>query len=289
MSNYNVTKIKPAERHYLVKKDDPLHGILSSVAVGFDEIEPGCKISCPKPYLDSLAVEMTISGHAVNYYPTGKALHSPGSLLAMFPELSFYEVAQNDVWNPCWFVLWGPLADKFVLELAKNAVALSMEPVPGNIRFDMFEVCRMILQQPAGWVWKWNSHLFSVLNYIRYTIISYSHTSSLIAKAREIMDNNKSSPISLTEIADILNVSLSTLSHTFRTETGISPAKVYKQIRIDKAKQLLVNGLSVQETSQQLGFENPFHFSKLFKQLEQIPPSQYQEQNQKPSLRTKIL
>ena len=52
-------------------------------------------------------------------------------------------------------------------------------------------------------------------------------------------------------------------------------------MRIDKAKQLLANGLSVTETGLQIGFENPFHFSRLFKNIEGISPSQFKQQTAK--------
>ena len=53
MNTQNFPKIKPAERHYAIQKNDPLDGALSSVAVGFDEVESGGKVDCPKPYLDA--------------------------------------------------------------------------------------------------------------------------------------------------------------------------------------------------------------------------------------------
>jgi len=44
------------------------------------------------------------------------------------------------------------------------------------------------------------------------------------------------------------------------------------------AKKLLKNtGLSVKDIAEQVGFPDPFHFSKSFKALTGISPSQYRE------------
>ena len=284
MKKHIPTEIQ--ERRYIVSQKDPLFGTLSTIAVGFDHIKDGKKADCPKPYLDTLAIEMTISGNAINYNNSGKAIHTPGSMMIMFPKLKFYEMAEKGDWSSCWFLIGGPIADTFIKELSINSTAIAIENVPANVRFDMLEACRMILKQPQDWQWNWIDHLFSVLNFVRKSLKSHSNNSSLISKAQEIMLNNLSVALTLNEIAERLNVSLSTLSHSFKSETGMSPGRYYKTAKIDKAKQLLVNGLNVKETSLQMGFENPFHFSKLFKQIENISPSKFQMQNSKSTLRS---
>ena len=74
-------------------------------------------------------------------------------------------------------------------------------------------------------------------------------------------------------------------AHRFKQETGVAPGRAYRQMRIQLARQLLASGLNVKETSEHLGFDNPFHFSRLFRQIEGIPPQQFRRQHWQPPLR----
>ncbi len=64
--------------------------------------------------------------------------------------------------------------------------------------------------------------------------------------------------------------------------TGKSPVEVIRSYRLQKAKPLLESQLSIAEVAYQVGFSNPKHFSKYFKQEFGILPSAYaQSQQQK--------
>ena len=51
---------------------------------------------------------------------------------------------------------------------------------------------------------------------------------------------------------------------------------MYKNNKKTPAKRLIF--LSITETSMQMGFENPFHFSRLFKKNEGVCPSMFKKQ-----------
>ena len=95
--------IAPAECQYVIKKADPAYGMLKSIAVGFDCVQPGTKVKCPKPFLNTLAIEMTISGKAVLHYKNHKVESKSGSLMLMLPELKFYELVGHKPWQVCWY------------------------------------------------------------------------------------------------------------------------------------------------------------------------------------------
>ena len=61
---------------------------------------------------------------------------------------------------------------------------------------------------------------------------------------------------------------------------GISPKQFIIDVRIQKAKQLLAEGvLSVSAISEKCGFSNPYHFCRLFKQHTRKTPSEYRKEN----------
>ena len=269
--------IGSAECQYVIKKTDPAFGLLKSVAVGFDNPSAGTRVACPDPLLNTLAIEMTISGTAALYYDDRRVKHSPGSLMLMLPDLKFYEIAGEE-WRSCWFVLWGPLADTFCSDVDMRSLATAIKGLHGSMQLSMLEACRLILEQPVGWQWPWLNHLMAVLDYVRGRVAKGDEQEgSLVSRARHVMETTLTSPLPLPAIAECLHASLSTLAHQFRKETGVAPGLAYRQMRIDRAKQLLANGLNVRETSEQMGFENPYHFSRLFKRTEGMCPSEFRE------------
>ena len=78
-------------------------------------------------------------------------------------------------------------------------------------------------------------------------------------------------------------MSKSDFCHKFSHDVGTSPMKYFRQIRMAKAKELLSKGYNVSEASEKLGFENPFHFSKLFKQVIGITPSDFTKESKNDS------
>lgn len=82
--------------------------------------------------------------------------------------------------------------------------------------------------------------------------------------------------ISLDQIAENMYLSPFYISKIFKSETGDTPIRHLINIRLERAMELLREGFpgSIQEVAQQVGYEDAYHFSKLFKKRYGIPPSQ---------------
>jgi AraC-like DNA-binding protein len=61
----------------------------------------------------------------------------------------------------------------------------------------------------------------------------------------------------------------------FKQVLGCSPSNLQQQLRIKKAQTLLQQGYSVTYITFELGFLNISHFSRSFKQMTGVAPSQY--------------
>ncbi|TJV30688.1 MAG: GlxA family transcriptional regulator, partial [Mesorhizobium sp.] len=84
----------------------------------------------------------------------------------------------------------------------------------------------------------------------------------------ELMEANLSEPLSLIEIADHVDLSRRQIERLFRTEMGRSPARYYLEIRLDRARHLLIqSSLPVVEVAVACGFVSASHFSKCYREL----------------------
>lgn len=83
--------------------------------------------------------------------------------------------------------------------------------------------------------------------------------------------------ISLDQIARNMYLSTFYLSKIFKTETGDTPINYLISLRMQKARELMENtpGLTVQNVASMVGYEDAYHFSKLFKKHFGAAPSKY--------------
>lgn len=88
----------------------------------------------------------------------------------------------------------------------------------------------------------------------------------------------------LNEMAGHAGMSISSLRAAFQETTGASPARVRNSLRLAHAYERLRPGVrTVAEVAADLGFCDPFHFSKAFKREFGFPPSQLSSTRELPS------
>ncbi|WP_210270965.1 MULTISPECIES: GlxA family transcriptional regulator [Mesorhizobium] len=91
----------------------------------------------------------------------------------------------------------------------------------------------------------------------------------------ELMEANLAEPLSLIEIADHVDLSRRQIERLFRTEMGRSPARYYLEIRLDRARHLLIqSSMPVVEVAVACGFVSASHFSKCYRELYARSPQQ---------------
>lgn len=89
----------------------------------------------------------------------------------------------------------------------------------------------------------------------------------------EAMHNNPEKPWTLAELASRAGMSISSLRTAFHRTTGKAPARLRNELRLAHAHEQLRRGdRTVAEVATQLGFCDPFHFSKTFKAVYGFPP-----------------
>lgn len=92
----------------------------------------------------------------------------------------------------------------------------------------------------------------------------------------EYIDAHLNQDIKLSDLATLLGISESHLSHRFKQAIGITPYQYLLQQRIERAKQLLKEGdRSIMDIAFLCGFNSHSHLSKQFRQLTGMTPKAY--------------
>ena len=114
-----------------------------------------------------------------------------------------------------------------------------------------------------------------------YCRLVHTHTreqySPMIRKVMTYIDGNLSGDLTLTTLAQLMEITPSYLSTLFHRETGSTLALYIATARMKAALQLLrTTRLQIQTVAQLCGFSDPNYFSKQFKRHFGITPLQYQ-------------
>ena len=95
-----------------------------------------------------------------------------------------------------------------------------------------------------------------------------------------LMKDDLRQGLSLSEMAHFVNLSPAHLCNLFKAETGTSPARYLRSLRMVRAGALLTNTfLSVKEVMAVVGLSDQSHFVRDFKRINGITPTQYRRRN----------
>ncbi|MDR1467786.1 MAG: AraC family transcriptional regulator [Spirochaetaceae bacterium] len=100
----------------------------------------------------------------------------------------------------------------------------------------------------------------------------------IVEKAKGLMTLNLHDSLDMSAFSHELGVCASHFNKIFKTYTSMTPYQYYINIKIDEAKHLLErDGLTVTETAYRLGFEDPYYFSRLFKNKTGVTPKNWKK------------
>ena len=123
--------------------------------------------------------------------------------------------------------------------------------------------------------------MMSVFYNILHRLSTESSVRSVIIPAIRYIESNYQNPkLSNAELAEKCNISEVYFRKIFTENYKTTPKQFIMDIRINKAKQLLSDGLiKVGAVAEQCGFSNQYHFCRLFKEKTGITPTEYMKQN----------
>lgn len=236
-------------------------------------------------------VHLVLDGKGI--YKTDSSIYhlSKGRFFIIFPEeQTFYQADKFDPWEYTWIGFNGRKAaqllevlgidEKHPVGVIKDFETILME-ADQNLQLSPFkEIDRMKM---VGFLYKLFTHLETqtddsmIAQPDEYNKqISYSHEAIKL-----IRKNYQNEDFKIRDISKVMALNESYLSYIFRQVTGQTLHSYLVEFKIQKSRHLLeTTDLTVKEISEKVGYKNPLSFTRVFKQIMNMPPTEYKKTNE---------
>lgn len=116
---------------------------------------------------------------------------------------------------------------------------------------------------------------------VKSTIKKYANKNEfLLGLTSYILSHYTEKDFSVKDIADYGGISETHLRRIFKQNLNISPIKYINYLKLNKAKNMLqVSNYTINEIASSVGFDDPYYFSRFFKQETGLSPLEYKKNN----------
>ena len=210
-----------------------------------------------------------------------------GQGFLIFPEqITTYYADQHSPWEYSWIEFDG-LRVKEALSLTDFSLNHPIyHPHSKDLQEQMVKEMNYIISHPKESSFHLLGHLYLFFDYFSQSAKSTRLTQSskmsdyYIQEAIHYMEQNFQNDISIEEIAAVCGINRSYLGKIFRNSIGRSPQEFVMNYRMVKAAELLkLTTLSIADIGNAVGYSNPLHFSRAFKNVYGVSPREWRNEN----------
>lgn len=210
-----------------------------------------------------------------------------GQGFLIFPEqITTYYADQHSPWEYSWIEFDG-LRVKEALSLTDFSLNHPIyHPHSKDLQEQMVKEMNYIISHPKESSFHLLGHLYLFFDYFIQSAKSTRLTQSskmsdyYIQEAIHYMEQNFQNDISIEEIAAVCGINRSYLGKIFRNSIGRSPQEFLMNYRMVKATELLkLTTLSIADIGTAVGYGNPLHFSRAFKNIYGVSPREWRNEH----------
>lgn len=226
--------------------------------------------------------------HLIHYVYSGKGkLYTEnktyeinaGQFFIIYPhQNSYYAADTKDPWFYGWLEFDGRLAERLVSNAGfthENHVLNDIGNVGKSLK-KLIDTGWCEYSELMSMVWAFFAEMTK--NNEKYN--PSEHLKDYISETENYIMSRIHAPVSVSEIANYLNIDRSHLSRIFKKEKGISPKQYISALKLDIAAQNLKKSeITVKEAALSIGYTNQAEFSKAFKKRFGILPSEWRKCN----------
>lgn len=181
-----------------------------------------------------------------------------------------------------WDERWALFGGSFTRDFIRLRLIAERHPVVALRHVE--EVARLFASLHADLINDTPLGQASAASALHHIVISAAREVSAAASERqvdagdivEILRGRALQPLDLAAFAVEHGMSPATLRRRFVSETGLPPKAFQLRVRMDQAKQLLATSdEKIESIAARIGIDDPFYFSRLFRERESCSPSQF--------------
>lgn len=231
--------------------------------------------SRPRPrYFEFYCISHLFKGRGWMWTPEGgKKFFNSGNAVIVQPGVIHDYAGDGTCYGEDSICFTGPLADN----LSKSGILKTGVYRVGNVR-RLLKIMELASNPAKDFQIRANMALHNLLVEI-YLENKRAATESSHAMINGLMEEIQANPgkwWTVEEMAGLCSLSVNQFIRVFRKHTGLTPKKYIDGFKIKIASELLKSSNeAVSQIAEDLGFEDPFHFSRRFKEITGVSPKNF--------------
>jgi AraC family transcriptional regulator of arabinose operon len=192
-----------------------------------------------------------------------------------------YGSSQKEPWSIYWVHFSGEQAELLYARYAALTGKTVSDVAFTESRIELFDKLVVSLEDDFTGV-ELETIYIKLLQFIASFIYADGNNTSLendvIASSVSLMKSNIKKNYQVIDLAAHVHYSVSHYSELFRRKTGFSPIQYFIQLKIQKSCQYLYfTKMNIKEICREVGFDDPYYFSRMFKKQLGQSPLQYRK------------
>ncbi|WP_159887745.1 AraC family transcriptional regulator [Paenibacillus puerhi] len=196
--------------------------------------------------------------------------------------LTYYRADEEDPWTYSWVAFNGLQVEYYLkrshLSQEQPVFETDQDEFIQNCFMDMFKATEQGLNKELRLLGAFYSFLSVILNADSAIKATDNVRGQYVEQAMAIIEQNYANNLQIEQLASKLKLNRKYLSKIFKDTVGVTPQQYSLQYRMNRACELLKNPLlSISEVSSSIGYKDPLLFSRMFKRIMAVSPSQYRK------------
>lgn len=285
----------PLDFKYLIVNEKDKSFGLTVNTVGFQPIAPNTvypSTQHPKSYYFDPGKGRILSEYQILYISKGhgsfmsettkKTTIDKGQIIILFPnQWHTYCPSSETGWNEYYIGFEGQIIDEMV---RNEFIDSNKQVIDVGVNDDLVNLYSSALQVAKDDKKAAQQYLAGIVLHIIGMILSYSQNKDfennnmgqIVERAKIIMNENMHKGVNMELLASKLGISYSRFRKVFKDYTGYAPAQYFQELKLRKAKELLLEtNRSLKEIAYELNFNSYEYFIYFFKKREGITPLEY--------------